>query len=211
MAEIINWPGPGPSSHAARSGRSKRRGKAPHPSVVPFQSRARMTPEGFALSGTTSQPVDKAAQGLGPSRPGSPIWLKSGICPEALALRDSIMDDKSMQPWTSLQLTLPGAPRTIGVVGRPKIPTSPAAYRAQFFERVRTARKMYTDHPPVMAEALGIEKGTYYRYETRLMMPHHLIPAFCEITGVPMDWLMKGPDATRAAAPIRKVVGGDRS
>jgi hypothetical protein len=136
---------------------------------------------------------------------------KFQICLESLAFHDSIMDDKSMQGWTNLQLTALGPHRTIVGVGRPTKPTSPAAYRAQFFERVRTARKMYTDHPPTMAEALGVDKGTYYRYETRLMLPHHLIPLFCEITGVPMDWLMKGPDATRATAPLRKVAGGDHT
>lgn len=117
-----------------------------------------------------------------------------------------------MQAWTTLQLTPGDAHRTIvGVIGRPTKPTSPAAYRAQFFERVRTARKFYTDKPPEMAEAMGIDKGTYYRYETRLMMPHHLIPLFCEITGVTADWLMKGPSAARALHPQRQATGTDRT
>lgn len=212
MGVVINWPGTGPSSPAARSDHSRPRAKGRHPSVVPFRSRAQMTPGGFALAGTTSRLVDKAAQGLGPFQPGSPIWPKSEICPEALALRDSIMDDKSMQAWSTLQLTPADAHRTIvGVAGRPTKPTTPAAYRAQFFERVRTARKLYTDKPPVMAEAMGIDKGTYYRYETRLMMPHHLIPLFCEITGVTADWLIKGPSAARAIHHHRQATGTDHT
>ncbi len=158
-------------------------------------------------SGTQSRVPVPALQGSAKSKKR----LRSLLCRESLASHDSIMDDKSMQGWTNLQLTAPEARRTIAVVGRPTKPTSPATYRAQFFERVRTARKLYTDHPPTMAHALGVDKGTYYRYETRLMLPHHLIPLFCEITGVPMDWLMKGPDASRATAPLRKVAGSDQA
>jgi hypothetical protein len=120
------------------------------------------------------------------------------------------MDDKSMQPWTSLQLTLPEPPRTIRVVGRPSESSSPAAYRAAFFKRVRTARELYTDSPQDMAKALGVPYGTYVRYETRTMLPHHLVPRFCQITGVSAEWLFYGPSAARALpAHHRSATGTD--
>jgi hypothetical protein len=208
MGEVIPLPLPASRCPAERSGDSAELPRPPLASVVPLQSRRPKIRAGCGPAGTTSRRAGKADQGRGPFVPET---TKFQICPEGLAFRDSIMDDKSMQGWTNLQLTIPGAHRTIGVVGRPTKPTSPATYRAQFFERVRTARKLYTDHPPTMAEALGVDKGTYYRYETRLMLPHHLIPLFCEITGVPMDWLMKGPDASRATAPLRKAAGSDHT
>ena len=117
------------------------------------------------------------------------------------------MDDKSMQAWTSLQLKLPEPPRTIRVVGRPPDKMTPATYRIAFYKRVRTARELYTDDYRVMAQALGIAEGTYYRYETRTMLPHHLIPRFCQITGVSADWLFHGPTAARALAPNRSATG----
>jgi hypothetical protein len=136
---------------------------------------------------------------------------KSRICREALALRELIMDDKSMQPWTNLQLTLPEPGRTIRVVGRPKEKLSPAAYREAFYRRIRTAREFYTEEPGIMAEALGVPPGTYTRYETRTMMPHHLIPRFCQLTGVTTDWLFFGPTAARALPSTRPATGTDHS
>ena len=196
MGIVINWPAR--SCLAGRSDDSVARAKARHPSVVPFQSRARKTRAGFFPAGTTSQPADMEGLGLWPSRPGSPRSTKSEICPEALTFHDSIMDDKSMQAWTNLQLTLPEPPRTIRVVGRPPDKMTPAAYRAAFYKRVRTAREFYTEEPGIMAEALNVPPGTYTRYETRTMMPHHLIPRFCQLTGVSADWLFYGPSAARA-------------
>src|SRR5688572_27045101 len=105
MANVINWPGRGRSScPAGRSAGSARRKRSRLASVVPLRSRDPKTQGGFAPSETTSQPVDVADQGPGPSRPVTP---KSHLCPEVLAFRELIMDDKSMQAWTNLQLTLP--------------------------------------------------------------------------------------------------------
>jgi hypothetical protein len=137
--------------------------------------------------------------GRAPYQLASPRCQTRRLCLESVAFPDSIMDDKSMQQWINSQLTVQEPAWTIRLVGRPKEPTSPAAYRTAFFKRVRAARALYTDDPPEMAKALGVEKGTYYRYETRTMLPHHLIPKFCAITGVTTEWLINGPSAVRAA------------
>jgi hypothetical protein len=60
-----------------------------------------------------------------------------------------------------------------------------------------------------MAEALSIPAGTYTRYETRTMMPHHLIPRFCQLTGVNADWLFFGPTAARALPSAHALTGTD--
>lgn len=78
-------------------------------------------------------------------------------------------------------------------IGRPRKQMAPSAYEEAFRRRVRNARALYTEEPKTMARALGVREDTYYRYETRTMLPHHLIERFCELTGVTVDWLMKGP------------------
>jgi hypothetical protein len=195
MGKVIPLPAPGSRSLAERSGGSTGQGKGISASVSRLQSRRPRIQEEFGPAVTTSPPSGIRYPGPGPCRQGNP---RSRICPEALALTHSFMDDKSMQAWINEQLTSGGPPRTIVVVGRPKETTSPTTYRAQFFKRVRAARALYTENPPEMAKALGVPRDTYYRYEERTMLPHHLIPKFCEITGVTVDWLMRGPAAAQA-------------
>lgn len=95
-----------------------------------------------------------------------------------------------------MELTLAHSPGTIfGMdkpIGRPRKVT-PSAYEEAFRRRVRAARALYTDEPKEMARALGVREDTYYRYETRTMLPHYLMPRFCEITGVTVDYLINGP------------------
>lgn len=62
-----------------------------------------------------------------------------------------------------------------------------------------------------MAVALGVERDTYYRYEKRLMLPHHLMPKFCEITGVTLEWLINGPSAASSSHALRSATGTDSS
>ena len=95
-----------------------------------------------------------------------------------------------------MELTLVPSPGTIfGMdkpAGRPRKLT-PTAYEDAFRRRVRAARALYTDEPKTMARALGVREDTYYRYETRTMLPHYLIPRFCELTGITVDYLINGP------------------
>jgi DNA-binding XRE family transcriptional regulator len=104
-----------------------------------------------------------------------------------------------MQAWTSLQLTPEPVALTIVRVGRPVKPESPSAYEASFRERVKLARRYYSENAADMARALGVLPGTYVRYETRTMLPHYLIPQFCQLTGVEVEWLVSGPKVGRPA------------
>ena len=106
------------------------------------------------------------------------------------------MDDKSMQSWSTMELTLvPAAGTIFGMdkpAGRPRKPMTPTAYEEAFRRRVRTARALRTEEPKEMARLLGVREDTYYRYETRTML-HYMIERFCQLTGVTVDWLIKGP------------------
>ena len=96
-----------------------------------------------------------------------------------------------------MELTLvPGAGTIFGMdkpIGRPRKNLTPSAYEDAFRRRVRTARALRTEEPKEMARLLGVREDTYYRYETRTMLPHYLMQRFCELTGVTVDWLVKGP------------------
>jgi hypothetical protein len=210
MGDVISWRGPS-SSLAAHSAYSAGHTRGRRACVVPFRLRDPTIHSGCARAGTTSQPVDGADQGPAPWRIDRPKSRKSDLCLEGLAFPELIMDYKSMQQWTTEQLTPAGEARRIAhvSVGRPKEPVGPAAYRTAFIKRVRAARALYTDSPPEMAAALGVERDTYYRYEKRLMMPHHLIPKFCEITGVTVTWLMEGPAVARAMGHNLPATGSD--
>jgi hypothetical protein len=208
MPKVIHLPWRGLPSREACSGARAELPKPRLASVVLLESRRRKTRAVSGPVGTTSQPSDIQGPRRGPCQQESP---RSRICLESLALRELIMDDKSMQAWTNLQLTLPEPGRKIRVVGRPNEPSSPAAYRAAFFKRVRTARELYSDSPQDMAKVLGIPAGTYTRYETRTMLPHHLVPRFCQITGVTPEWLFFGPSAARALTSVRSATGTDPS
>lgn len=111
-----------------------------------------------------------------------------------------------MQAWISPQLTPGSPPPTILAVNRP----SPAKYRAAFVQRVRAARVLSGKSPADMATLLGVPKDTYHRYETRTLLPHHLIELFCDLTGTDIPRLITGlqrrsepkgdPGSTRAVA-----------
>jgi hypothetical protein len=100
------------------------------------------------------------------------------------------MDDLSRQAWTDGQLTeLRGAPKICRVTTKPYTPTT---YRKAFVQRVRAARTLSERTPLQMAEALGIPKDTYHRYETRTLLPHHLLEVFCQLTAQDLTWLVTG-------------------
>ncbi len=72
-----------------------------------------------------------------------------------------------------------------------------AAYQKAFFAKVKFARHGAGYTAPEMAELLGISKDKYYRYESRHMMRHDLIPVFCDVTKTDVIKLMSPPASTR--------------
>ena len=74
---------------------------------------------------------------------------------------------------------------------------SQAAYEAAFQAKVKLARTGSGYSAADMAGYLGITKDKYYRYESRHMMRHDLIPLFCELTKTDIDKLMSPPVGQR--------------
>lgn len=111
-----------------------------------------------------------------------------------------------MQAWTTCQLTPWRLSFSIGAVPKPYTPTT---YRKAFVERVRASRIQADKSPLEMAKLLGIPKDTYHRYETRTLLPHHLLLTFCELTHQDLFWLVTGrrfrPDGNSDSGAARKI------
>jgi hypothetical protein len=116
------------------------------------------------------------------------------------------MDDLSMQAWTTSQLTFDDCAFRLGGVAKPYTPTT---YRNAFVQRVRAARTLAEKNPLEMAQLLGVPKDTYHRYETRTLLPHHLLEVFCKLTGQDLTWLITGKhrrhDTAADSEPARKL------
>lgn len=67
-----------------------------------------------------------------------------------------------------------------------------AEYKQAFRKRVADARIARGLKQWQIAEALGMTQDKYKQYETRSLLPHHLISRFCIICRVAPDWLVTG-------------------
>lgn len=59
--------------------------------------------------------------------------------------------------------------------------------------RIQEARKQADLTQDEIAEKLGMKQWKYAKYETRSLMPHHLLARFCEITGANLKDLLRDP------------------
>jgi ribosome-binding protein aMBF1 (putative translation factor) len=66
------------------------------------------------------------------------------------------------------------------------------AFWQSFCARVKLARERRDLSQKDVATVLDIAQGLYKHYEIRSPMPHHLIPKFCLLCGVSIDWLYTG-------------------
>lgn len=94
-----------------------------------------------------------------------------------------------MQAWISGSLTVARPPGRLPVMAKPYTPTQ---YRKAFTGRVKAARTVSGLTPLELAEKLSIPKDTYHRYETRTLLPHHMLELFCVVTGADLLWLITG-------------------
>ena len=65
-------------------------------------------------------------------------------------------------------------------------------YKQRFMERVAQARIARNLKQWQIAEALGMAQDKYKQYESRSLLPHHLIGRFCIVTRVDPEWLITG-------------------
>lgn len=61
--------------------------------------------------------------------------------------------------------------------------STPSSWRKEFIQRVKAARIVSGKKPTEVAAELGVNLDTYIRWETRSLLPHHLVMPFCRITG----------------------------
>lgn len=65
-------------------------------------------------------------------------------------------------------------------------------YKQRFMARVAEARIARGLKQWQLAEALGMAQDKYKQYESRSLLPHHLIGRFCIVTRVDPEWLVTG-------------------
>lgn len=71
-------------------------------------------------------------------------------------------------------------------------PSTPSNWRQEFIERVKAARIVSGMKPVEVAAALRVSLDTYVRWESRALLPHHLLMPFCRITGADPVMLLTG-------------------
>ena len=74
-------------------------------------------------------------------------------------------------------------------------------YKQAFIQRVKAARIAVNMKQWQVAEALGMPQDRYKQYETRSLLPHHLIGRFCIVTHVDPEWLVTG----RGQKPLKPI------
>lgn len=84
---------------------------------------------------------------------------------------------------------------------------TPARYREAFCSRLKNLRESAGYTQKEVALELGIDKDTYAKYESRSLLPHHLITQVAELFYVDVVFLLSGhgriipkSDTRRAAA-----------
>lgn len=76
-----------------------------------------------------------------------------------------------------------------------------AQFKQSFIKRVKQARAALGWKQWQMAEALDMPQDRYKQYESRSLLPHHLIGRFCLVTRVAPEWLLTG----RGEKPIQSL------
>lgn len=77
-------------------------------------------------------------------------------------------------------------------------------YKQAFMARVAQARIARNLKQWQIAEALGMPQDKYKQYESRSLLPHHLIGRFCIICRVDPEWLLTGR-GQKALQPLQAV------
>lgn len=71
------------------------------------------------------------------------------------------------------------------------------AYSKAFVKRVKMIREGSDVSAAQIARELGLKLDTYYRYESKVVMPHYLIPRFLAVTNGDPRYLLGMRDMKR--------------
>lgn len=70
--------------------------------------------------------------------------------------------------------------------------TTPADYKREFIQRLRMIRGAAGLTQEEFSKKLDIARDTYAQYESRSLLPHHLIFKVCELTGHDCLFILTG-------------------
>ncbi len=84
--------------------------------------------------------------------------------------------------------------------------TTPAQYKKTFIARLKAIREAAGYTQTEFARGLGLkDRDAYAKYESRSLLPHHLITKVCDLTGHDPYFLLTGnppkPSGTREILP----------
>jgi len=91
--------------------------------------------------------------------------------------------------------------------------STPASFKRDFCRRLKIAREFNRLEQADMAKALGLLPNTYSKYESRSLLPHHLMLKACEILKIDLGYLYgvdAGPNA-KARVVSEEATEGERS
>lgn len=114
-----------------------------------------------------------------------------------LAIRQSVLKSKdilSADPWAELGHT----------VRMNAVAKSPSEFERQWIARTKFAREKSGKSQDEIADNLGIPQPTYGKYETRTMMPHRYVMAFCALCDVTPAWMYTAAVEIKIAKPRRR-------
>lgn len=81
---------------------------------------------------------------------------------------------------------------------------SPTEFERQWIARTKFAREKSGKSQDEIAENLGIPQPTYGKYETRTVMPHRYVMAFCALCDVTPAWMYTAAVEIKVAKPRRR-------
>lgn len=79
-------------------------------------------------------------------------------------------------------------------------PALAKTYASEFRTRVVAAREAAGLSRQELAESVGLDRDAYARFEAEMLLPHHLIVPFAEVTGSDLGWLLSGRASSRRAS-----------
>lgn len=174
--------------HPLRNPRAMHRKKLLYGQVLPFPAKRfdQVRPMGMSdtlplLTLPQGPHVDRGVLGHGSDR-----WPAGKNVRDGLHIGLIPLDYTSSKVKLKLPVTIKVGRRTICPMSRVNTPTQ---FKKGFCQRLAAARTMAGLEQADIAKALGITPNTYSKYESRTLMPHHLIPVACEILEIEMPYL----------------------
>lgn len=143
-----------------------------------------------------------------PGEPQSPITARNESSEGVAAAMDVSVTEPSLghivlNGKAILSQDFEAVDRQTWPMGKAEDDPAISSYIKEFCARTRLARAARGWSQDELGGYLGMEQGSYQKYENRTCLRPWLIPKFCRLTGVTPDWLFlnKGRQPMRQEAP----------